>query len=147
MTESPKSFGERLKWARKDLKLKVVETIIPALQDKGTFVSRSRWYEWERLGTESDPRLRRKKVKSGERGRVATYSPPYPNDLENIQSAFGIRAGWLITGNGQPYVTASRNRRKSDADPLQAKLERIYQRLTKEQKKGLSIFLDAFDTT
>ena len=145
MTESPKSFGERLRWARKERKLKVVETVIPAMQDAGVTVSRSRWYEWEKIGTADDARARRQKVKSGESKREVTYSPPYPDDLEKIQSVFGIRVGWLINGTGHPFVDKNKKRRASDGDPLAAKLDRIYSRLTEDQKAGLNVFLDAFD--
>lgn len=159
LQEKTQSFGSRLKWARTKLRLKVKESIIPTLNDAGLNVSSNRWYEWEKIGTIQDSRSRKMRLKEEEAARKtqsketgqpykpkreSAYYPPWPDELEQLESILGIRHQWLINGTGRPFINA-KDQRATDIDPLFARLLALYKTLTEGQKRALFALLESFN--
>ena len=139
-----KTFGERLKWARSELRLKVKEAIIPIMTDAGHRVSVNRWYDWEKIGTYNDSRRRRMRQKENSNGkRVSAYHPPWPDELVTIESQLGVRTQWLLTGKGNPFVE-DQKQRATDTDPVFAALAKLYSTTTDEQKRAIYNLVKSF---
>jgi hypothetical protein len=159
LTDKLVAFGDRLKWARGELRLKVNEAVIPTLNAAGIHVSANRWYEWEKIGTAKDARARKAQQKIDEKARKkqaikdgqpytpkrqVAYSPPWPDELDAIEHTLGIRAQWLITGKGTPFAH-KQNQRATDIDPLFARLSDLYDTLTEGQKRAINTLLESFN--
>mgnify|MGYP000139954464 FL=1 len=151
MVAKADTFGDRLKWARNELRLKVVEGIVPALAKEGLKVSANRWYEWEKIGTNKDPRCRKLELKlqltqenSEKPRRQPSYKPPWPDELAAIERLFTIRVEWLVSGKGKPFASETMNQRATDRDPMFGRLYSFYENLTEEQKHAIEISLQAF---
>lgn len=148
--EIPKTFGERLKWAREELKLKVKEVIIPQLKKAGLSVSANRWYEWEKIETPKDSRSRKLRLKekkaqglADSQKRETGYYPPWPDELDTIEQVLGIRHGWLINGEDRPF-SFMKNSRATDNDPLYSRLSSDYQSFTEEQQNAINQIYKSF---
>lgn len=113
-------------------------------------VSATRWYDWEKIGTQNDPRKRKQQLKEARKNEsvkpgtsASAYFPPWPDELAAIESVLGISQNWLVTGAGEPFAHPE-NRRASDRDPLYGEITEIYGSLTDEQKKALATLIKPF---
>lgn len=153
------AFGDRLKWARNELRLKVKESIIPTLNAAGLAISANRWYEWEKIGTPNDARHRKARQKAIEKQkkkdaaqtgqpytpkREVAYAPPWPDELAALETLLGIRHQWLVSGKGRPFAQ-NQNQRATDIDPLFARLLDYYEALTEGQKRAITTLLESFN--